>query len=74
MAKVLALKEGLLLAQHIGCNGFNIQSDCLEVVETMRGGASAGAQIYEECTQLWQDFQSISIEHCDREANQVAHE
>lgn len=76
-AEVLALKEGLLLAQHIGCNEFNIHSDCLEVVETMRQGgysASVGAPIYDECAQLWQEFLSISIEYCDREANQVAHE
>jgi ribonuclease HI len=30
-AEAMALMEGLLLAQHIGCNGFIIQSDCVEV-------------------------------------------
>jgi len=75
-AEVMAVKDGLLLAQHIGCNGIIIQSDCLEVVETMQQGgflAAAGAPIYDECNHLWQEFQSISIEHCDRESNQVAH-
>jgi hypothetical protein len=33
--EVHALREGLLLAQHIGCSRIIIQSDCLEVAETM---------------------------------------
>jgi len=77
MAEAMALKEGLLLAQQIGCNRLMIQSDCLEVVETMKQdgiSATASAPVYDECAQLWQDFVSISIEHCNREANKVAHE
>ena len=48
----------------------------MEVVETMRLGISfaAGAPIYDDCFLLWQDFEAISIEHCDQEANMVAHE
>ena len=49
-AEVMAVKDGLLLAQHIGCNGIIIQSDCLEVVETMQQrvfSAAAGAPIYD---------------------------
>jgi hypothetical protein len=58
-AKVLAIREGLLLAQHVGCSRIMVQSDCLVVVETMKQGgfsATAGAPIYEECKMLWQDF------------------
>jgi len=33
-----------------------------------------GAPIYDECFSLWQEFDAISIEHCDREANSAAHE
>jgi len=75
-SEVMALKEGLLLAQWIGCNGFIIHLDYMEVVETIRLGISfaAGAPIYDDCFLLWQDFEAISIEHCDREANMVAHE
>jgi len=29
--------------------------------------ATAGVPIYDECNMLWQDFSSISIEHCNRE-------
>ena len=35
MAEAYALKEGLMLAQHAGCNRVIIQSDCMEVVEIM---------------------------------------
>jgi hypothetical protein len=40
-----------------------------------QGGFSvtAGAPIYGECKMLWQDFSSISIEHCNRDINRVAH-
>lgn len=54
-----------------------VQTDCIAVVETMKGGgfsASAGAAIYDDCTMMWNGFDSVSIEHCNREANQVAHE
>ena len=38
MAEAYALKEGLMLAQHIGCNRLIIQSDYMEVVQTMNDG------------------------------------
>jgi hypothetical protein len=77
MAEVIALREGLLLAQHIGCSQLMIQLYCLEVVETMRQdefSATTSAPFYDKCNQLWQEFASIAIEHCNREANKVAHE
>jgi ribonuclease HI len=43
-AEAAALRDGLLLAQQIGCNCVEIQSDCMEVVQTMHdGGFSATA-------------------------------
>jgi hypothetical protein len=57
--EVHALRKGLLLAQHVGCSRIMVQSDCLEVVETMKQGsfsATVGAPIYEECKMFWQDF------------------
>jgi hypothetical protein len=35
--------------------------------------ATAGAPIYDECVVLWQDFNSISIDHCNRDINRVVH-
>ena len=54
-AEVHTLREGLLLAQHVGCSRIMVQSDCLEVVETMKQGGFltiAGAPIYEEYKML----------------------
>jgi len=76
MAEAYALKEGLMLAQHIGCNRLIVQSDCMEVVQIMKEGgfsANSAAAIYDDCNIIWSGFQDISIEHCSREANQVAH-
>jgi ribonuclease HI len=76
MVKAYALKEGLMLAQHIGCNRLIIQSDCVEVVDTMKDGgftANSAAALHDECNIIWSEFQNIMIEHCNREANQAAH-
>jgi hypothetical protein len=35
--------------------------------------ARAGPPIFDECFQLWQNFEAISLEKCDRKANKVAH-
>ena len=54
-----------------------MQSDCMEVVEIMKEGgfsANLAAAIYDECITLWSWFQKISIEHCSRDSNGVAHE
>jgi ribonuclease HI len=77
MVEAYAPKEGLMLAQHIGCNQFIIQTDCILVVETMNDVgflATPATTIYDVCIILWSGFSSISIEHCNREANRVAHE
>ena len=45
------------------------------VVQIMKdGGFSANSTtvIYDDCNIIWSGFQDISIEHCGREANQVA--
>ena len=76
MAEAYALKEGLMLAQYIGCNRLIIQSNCMEVVQIMTEGGFSGnsaAAIYDDWNTIWSGFQDISIEHCSREANQVAH-
>jgi len=45
MTKVMALKEGLLLAQQMGCNGFIIHSDSMEVVDTMKSDITSTAGV-----------------------------
>jgi ribonuclease HI len=71
MAETYALREGLRLAQQLGCSTVIVKSDCLEVGNFL---AMASAPIFYECYNLWREFAEISIEHCDKESNQVAHE
>jgi len=59
MAQAYALKEGLMLAQHIGCNRKIIQFDCMEVVHIMKDGgfsANSTAAIYDDCNIIWSGF------------------
>ena len=75
-AEAFALKDGLMLAQHIGGNHIIIQSDYMEVIEIMSNGgftANLAVIVYDECNIVWSSFQKISIEHVSRDANQVAH-
>ena len=78
VAEAYALLDGLRLAEQVGCNRIIVNSDCMQVVTTIREGFSAttAAAVYDECLSIWMTFSSISIEHCNRDAdaNQVAHE
>ena len=74
-AEARGLRDGLLLANEVGCNKIYVEADCLEVIEIMlSGGNSLGpaAAIYEECTFLSSNFISIVFSHCPREANMAA--
>lgn len=59
----------------MSCNKIIVQTDCLEVVNSMKDGfsATAACAIFDECQEIWDWFDVISIEHCNREANMVAH-
>jgi hypothetical protein len=77
MAEAYAFREGLTLAQRIGANNFIIQTDCVQVVDTMKQGgfsATSSAAIYDDCIIMWSGFGAVSVEFCNREANHVAHE
>ncbi|KAI4994178.1 hypothetical protein ZWY2020_029226 [Hordeum vulgare] len=77
IGEALTLKFGLTLAQKAGCNRLIINSDNLEVIETMKdGGRSAGAAaaIFDDYFLYACDFVATRFEHCNREANKVAHE
>ena len=70
-----ALRDGLLLANDLGCNKLYVEADCMEVIEVMHnGGNSLGpaAAIYEECSFLACNFSFIVFNHCPREANMAA--
>lgn len=38
MAEALALRDGILFARQMSCNRITVQSDCLQVVQSMKGG------------------------------------
>ena len=68
MAEAHALRDGLLLAGDMGSNRIVVQSDCLEVVETMRSdGNSIGqtAAVYEECTFLCRGCTRVKFDSCE---------
>ena len=74
-AEARGLRDGLLLANDMGCNKIYVEADCMEVIEIMQnGGHSLGlaATIYEECSFLARNFISIEFSHCPREANMAA--
>lgn len=75
--KALALLLGLNLAETDGCNWLIIQSDNLEVDETIKaGGWSSGvvAVIFYDCYHMAYEFPYVVFEHCYGEQNCVAHE
>jgi hypothetical protein len=48
-------REGLVLAQQIGSNNFIVQTDCVQVIDTMKDGgfsATTSATIYDDCNIL----------------------
>ena len=75
-AEARSIRNGLILASNSGCNNIIVNSDCMEVIQTMQDdGNSTGvaAAIYEECSFLARNFSSISFVLCPRERNKVAH-
>jgi ribonuclease HI len=76
-AEALALKQGLILAQTVGCDRAICCSNSMDVIQAMEdGGYSNGsaAAIFDDCYHLASYFLKIQFEHNYREANQVAHE
>ncbi|KAM3347477.1 hypothetical protein ACQJBY_021434 [Aegilops geniculata] len=64
------------MTQRSRCNRLIINSDNLEVIDTMKDeGRSVGAAaaIFDDCLHYACDFIITRSEHCDREANKVIH-
>jgi ribonuclease HI len=76
-AEAAALLEGLKLLQSLGCSNIMVRMDNVEVVDALRlneGQSRVAAPVLEDCRVLLQDFGKVTIEHCNRESNVVAHE
>jgi ribonuclease HI len=63
MVEALAMKEGLSLANKLGCNNFMMKSDSLETVEACTGDSSA---VFADCVDLCSMIDKISFKHCSR--------
>jgi hypothetical protein len=70
-----ALRDGLLLANQVGCTKLIVRSDCMYIVSTMLDGGNSIAfvAIYEECSFLIRGFSHVIFSHSNRECNRVTH-
>jgi ribonuclease HI len=76
-AEAIAMKNGLLLANILGCNRIHAESDSMETIDACSGGDtwwSEAAAIFADCVDLTTAIGDVKFQHCPREANKVAHE
>jgi ribonuclease HI len=77
MAEATAMREGLLLAESLGCNHLIAESDSLETIEACSGGQrwwNECSAIFADCVDKVASIGDVEFKFCPREANQVAHE
>jgi ribonuclease HI len=77
VAEAMAMREGLALANRLGCNNVIMESDSLETVDACTGADSwwgESAAIFADCVDLAALIGKVVFKHCPREANEVAHE
>lgn len=76
LAEAASLLEGLKLLQRIGCTNFVVQMDNIVVVNSLirnEGHSMVAAPVIDDCRNMLADFGKVTIEHCNRESNMVAH-
>jgi hypothetical protein len=69
MAGAYALRDGLSLAQHLGCQNFIFQSNNMQVIKTMLlGGVSSRSSvaIYDDCQILSLVSRNITFQHSQK--------
>jgi ribonuclease HI len=77
MAEAIAMKEGLLLANMMGCNSVIVEGDSTETIEActrIETLWSTLAAVYVDCLDIATTIGEVKFKFCSREANQVAHE
>lgn len=75
-AEAEAMRQGIMFIRGLGCDKIMIQSDSLIVTDALKlneGYTLVAAPILDDCRSLLQDFGKVTIEHCFRETNMVAH-
>jgi ribonuclease HI len=76
-AKTMAMREGLALANRLGCNNVLMESDSIETVEACSGDEAwwgENSAIYADYVDLAALLGNVTFKYCPREANRVAHE
>ena len=77
MAEAIVMKHGLELANFIGCNAIEAESDSLEVVQNCSGEEQIwndATAVYAECFTLAASIGKVEFKHCKRDCNKAAHE
>ena len=76
-AEAIAMREGLALANSLGCNNIAAESDSTDVIEACTGANSwwgEASATFADCIDLASLIGTVSFRYCPREANEVAHE
>jgi ribonuclease HI len=72
MAEAIAIREGLSLANHMGCTNVIMESDSTETVDACNGTEAWWGEsmaILADCVDLALLLNSVSFQYCPREAN-----
>ena len=76
MAEAIAMKEGLALANRLGYNVVEAESDSTDVIEACKGGEiwwNEAAAIFADCVDYATSIGTVFFKHCPRETTEVAH-
>lgn len=76
-AEARAMKEGLDLANRMGCSNIVAESDSMEIIDACTGESTwfdESAAIFADCVDMATLIGKVSFVHCPRNANRVAHE
>jgi ribonuclease HI len=77
VAEAMAMREGLSLANRMGCTNVIMESDSSETVDACNGTEvwwGESEAILADCVDLASLLNSVSFQYCPREANEVAHD
>ena len=72
----MALRDGLFLANSLGFNRVEAESDSLIVIESCAGDTrwwDDAAAIFAECVDISSLIGKVKFKHCYRSSNQAAH-
>jgi ribonuclease HI len=76
MAEAQAMLHGLELANSIGCNALEAESDSIEVITYFSGEVemwNEATAVYADCITITSMIGKVEYKHCLRETNEVAH-